>query len=124
MRKCDFCGEKRVTHTSGYHYCSACCRKNIDRVWIHNVICDAFPSLTLTQVKGLCGEMFSDDDYGYSKFSNLYKILDRGGWNEKRRRFNIPSHIYLVRVFDQFIKVQHPKLFERVKDDRRIPEHW
>ncbi|MBE3137634.1 MAG: hypothetical protein IMZ43_09645 [Thermoplasmata archaeon] len=124
MRKCDICGEEEVTYTSGYHYGPACCRKNVDRVAIHNAICNAFPSLTLTRVKDLCGEMFGDFDYGYSRFPNLYKILDRGGWNEKRGMFNIPSHIYLVRAFEQFIKVQHPKLSERVKNDKRIPEYW
>lgn len=68
--------------------------------------------------------MFGDNDYGYSRFPRLYTILDRGAWDEGRKQFAVPSHTYLILVFDQYIQTKHPLLAERVKHDKRIPRDY
>jgi hypothetical protein len=120
---CDFCGNQDVVLAAGYRYCAKCSHK-LDRVLIHKTIMDAFPSITLERIRQLCGELFETEDYGYSAFPQLYRILDRGGWNDKTQRFNIPTHVYLVMVFDKYLKLYHPNFFDRIKDERRIPTIW
>lgn len=117
---CDFCGSENVVLTSGYHYCAACCRRNLDRVSIHVAIHDAFPLLTLKEIQDFCSEMFGTKDYGYAVFSNVYKYKERGQWHESQKRFEIPSNVYIVLAFNEFLKTK-PSVYKRVENDRHFP---
>jgi len=117
--KCDFCDEEAVL-TSGYHYCQKHARGQ-DRIAIHNMIVDTFPSITMTRIHQLCSEMFGTEDYGFSTFPRLYAIIDRGpilkfgprmGWYAK------PQAQYLMDAFSKFLEEKHPQFWLRVKDDR------
>ena len=120
---CNFCGSEDVVLIAGYRYCAICSHK-LDRVFIHNAITNAFPPITLNRIQQLCTEMFGTNDYCYAEFSKLYKFLDRGGWDEKTQRFDVPCNIYVVKVFDLFLQQSHPQLFNRIKDERNIPTVW
>ena len=117
--KCDFCDEEAVL-TSGYHYCPKHARGR-DRIAIHNILGDAYPSITLDKIKQVCCEMFETQDYGFSTFPSLYKILDRGpilkigprmGWYAK------PLEPYLIETFEIYLKNNHEIFWNRVKNDR------
>jgi len=114
---CSFCGDENVVLVSGYNYCVQCSRK-LDRKTINLMLSKVFPSLTMERIKDLCTEMFGTEDYCFSKFSNLYAMLDRGEWIERDHRFKIPQSEYLVIVFHKHIKDKHPKLFERISNER------
>lgn len=117
--KCDFCDGEAVL-TSGYHYCTGHSRGR-DRIVIHNIIQDALPTITLDKIKQVCCEMFETDQYGFSTFPRLYKILDRGpilkigpraGWYAR------PQESYLIETFGIYLQKNHPILWNRVKNDR------
>lgn len=122
--KCDFCNEK-ATLTAGYHYCPKHIR-GLDRIAIHIILIEAYPTLTLERIKQFCVEMFGIEDYGFSTFPVLYKIHDRGkmyrdarneGWYKK------PQALYLIETFELFIQDKYPKFWERIKNDR-VVKHY
>lgn len=121
--KCDFDScDKKVVLISGYHYCAEHARGR-DRIAIHNIIQDAFPTITLEKIKQMCCEMFETTDYGFSTFSKLYKIKDRGlllkngprvGWYAK------PLESYLIETFEVYLRTNHEIFWNRVKNDRIV----
>lgn len=118
--RCDFHPDKEATLICGYYYCSECARAR-ERLNIHNTIGDTYPSLPLDKIKEICAEMFGTDDYGFSLFSRLYKILDRGkiiNFGPNRGYYVMPQPLYLVNTFSKYIEENHPNLWRRIKDGR------
>ena len=116
QRKCNFCGDENVVLIAGYDYCIPCSRE-LDQAAIHNVLSKFYAQLTMDNIHTLCTDMFGSKKYYWSMFPKLYTILDRGPWINKESRFEIPINEYLIKVFHEFIKQNHPKIFERINHE-------
>ena len=113
--KCDFCDEEAII-SSGHKRCKTHAREQ-DRIAIHLMILDVFPSLPITKIHELCSEMFGTSDYSFSLMSNIYKILargpmDRDGWYIK------PLPQYIGEVFTEFLRTRHTPFYERTINER------
>ncbi len=115
-RKCSFCDNENVVLISGYNYCISCSRR-LDRSAIHTVISKFYSPLTMDNIKELCTEMFGTKDYCFSMFPKLYTILDRGQWIFSKHRYKITTTEYLIKVFKEFVKQNHPKIYERINHE-------
>jgi len=116
QRKCHCCGSGDVVLISGYEHCASSSRR-IDRSAINTIISKFYNGIQMEQIKDLCTEMFGTKDYGWSTFPKVYGILDRGAWIESQHRFEIPSNEYLIKVFHEFIRRNHPRIFERINHE-------
>lgn len=113
--KCDFCDEEAVV-ISGYKRCKAHAKEQ-DRIAIHLMILDVFPSIPVTKIHELCSEMFGTEDYGFSSFPALSNIsydlkrgpIDRTGWYTKSQSR------YLSEAFEKFLRKKHPEFYKQIK---------